>query len=70
LAAFLGTTLRAIGRGFGSGILDLSEASVFHAEESRAIASVVTMAVDRNEAARVDWITAFLCGESRDSSRP
>ena len=70
LAAFLGATLRAIGRGFGNGILDLSEASVSHASESRAIASVVTMAVDRNEAARVDRITAFLCDESRDSSRP
>ena len=70
LAAFLGATLRAIGRGFGNGILDLSEASVSHARESRAIASVVTMAVDRNEAARVERITAFLCDESRDSSRP
>ena len=70
LAAFLGATLRAIGRGFGNGILDLSEASVSHASESRAIASVVTMAVDRNEAARVERITAFLCDESRDESRP
>src|ERR1700722_9726025 len=59
----LGTTLRAIGRGFGSGILGLG------GEASPASARVVVIAVDRNAAARVVGITAFLCVESGNGSR-
>src|ERR1700761_3926660 len=66
----LGTTLRAIGRGFGSGILDLAAASVAHAANPTASARVVVIAVDRNAAARAEGITAFLCVESRNGSCP
>jgi hypothetical protein len=67
---FLGTTLRAIGRGLGSGTFDLAEASAAQADNPTASARVVAIAVDCNAAARADWVTAFLCGESRDGSRP
>jgi hypothetical protein len=67
LAVFFGTTLRAIGRGLGSGILDLAEASAAQPDNPTASARVVAMAVDCNAAARADFVTAFLCGESRDS---
>jgi hypothetical protein len=71
----LGTTLRAIGRGFGSGILGLAaDASLAHAANPKtkpeASARVVVIAVDRNAAARADWVTAFLCVESRNGARP
>jgi hypothetical protein len=62
-----GTTLRAIGRGFGSGILVLADASVAQADNPTASARVVAIAVDCNAAARADWVTAFLCGESQDN---
>jgi hypothetical protein len=60
-----GTTLRAIGRGLGSGIFGLAEASPAQADNPTASAKVVAIAVDCNAAARADWVTAFLCGESR-----
>ena len=60
----LGTMLRAIGRGFGSGILGLADASAAHTDNPTANARVVAIAVDRNAAARAEWVTAFLCGES------
>jgi hypothetical protein len=70
----LGTTLRAIGRGFGSGILGLAaDASLAHAANPKirpeASARVVVIAVDRNAAARADLVTAFLCVESRNGAR-
>jgi hypothetical protein len=69
-----GTTLRAIGRGFGSGILGLAaDASLAHAANPKispeASARVVVIAVDRNAAARADLVTAFLCVESRNGAR-
>jgi hypothetical protein len=67
---FLGTTLRAIGRGLGSGTFDLAAASAAQADNPTASARVVAIAVDCNAAARADWVTAFLCDESRDDSRP
>jgi hypothetical protein len=57
--------LRAIGRGFGKGIFDLVEASAVQADNPTASAKVVAIAVDCKAAARADWVTAFLCGESR-----
>jgi hypothetical protein len=66
----LGTTLRAIGRGFGSGILGLAaDASPAHAANPTTSAKVVVIAVDRNAAARADWVTAFLCVESWNGAR-
>jgi hypothetical protein len=56
----LGTTFRAIGRGFGNGTFGLGAASTAKADKPTAIARVVTKAVDRNAAARADRITAFL----------
>jgi hypothetical protein len=56
----LGTTLRAIGRGFGSGMLGLADASVAHTANPTASARVVVIAVDRNAAARAEGVTAFL----------
>jgi hypothetical protein len=67
----LGTTLRAIGRGFGNGILAFGEASAAaHAANPTASARVVVIAVDRNAAARAEGGTAFLCIESRIGGRP
>jgi hypothetical protein len=68
LAEVLGTTLRAIGRGFGSGTLGLVAASAANADNptasARLVARAVDKAVDRNAAARADWVTSFLRGES------
>jgi hypothetical protein len=55
-----GTTLRAIGRGFGSGTFGLAQASAANTDSPSA--RPVTNAVDRNAAFRV--FTAFLRGES------
>jgi len=63
-AAVWGTTLRAIGRGFGSGTFGLVAASAVHADNPTASARLVAKAVDRNAAARADGVTAFLRGES------
>ena len=61
-AVDLGTTLRAIGRGFGSGTFGLAQASSGKAASPTASARLVASAVDRKAAARAEGITAFLCG--------
>jgi hypothetical protein len=58
----LGTTLRAIGRGFGNGTLGLAEASA--AQIPAASIRLVAKAVDRNAAAREGAVTTFPDGES------
>jgi hypothetical protein len=65
----LGTTLRAIGRGFGNGtFLGLAQASPVNADNptasARQVARVADKAVDRNAAGRRDGVTAFFRGES------
>src|SRR6185503_5087091 len=55
----LGTTLRAIGRGFGSGTFGLAQASTGRADNPIASARLVASAVDRNAAARAEGVTAF-----------
>ncbi|WP_454622475.1 hypothetical protein [Bradyrhizobium cenepequi] len=61
-----GTTLRAIGRGFGTGTFGPAAASAIAANANTS-ASDVAKAVDRNAAARGEGVTAFLCGgESSD----
>jgi hypothetical protein len=63
--AGLGTTLRAIGRGFGSGTFALAaQASATNADHPTASARLVANALDRNAAARMRGFTAFLRGES------
>lgn len=56
----LGTTLRAIGRGFGSGTFDLATCSFAQACEPTSSTSVVAIAVERKAAVRTDLVTAFL----------
>jgi hypothetical protein len=68
LADVVGTTLRAIGRGFGNGTFGLARASAAHADNPTASARLVAKAVDRSAAARVDRVTAFLGGESFNRS--
>jgi hypothetical protein len=51
-AEVLGTTLRAIGRGFGNGTFGFACASDAHADNPTASARLVASAVDRNAAAR------------------
>jgi hypothetical protein len=60
----VGTTLRAIGRGFGNGTLGLGAASTANADNPTASARVVANAVDRNAAAQADRVTIFSGGES------
>jgi hypothetical protein len=65
----LGTTLRAIGLGFGNGtFLGLAQASPLNADNptasARHVAKAVDKAVDRNAAGRLDGVTAFFRGES------
>jgi hypothetical protein len=60
----LGTTLRAIGRGFGSGTFGVADASIAQADHPTASTRLVAKAVDRNAAARGDRVTTFLRGES------
>jgi hypothetical protein len=57
-----GTTLRAIGRGFGTGTFDFAQLSRGKEVSPIASARLVASAVDRNAAARAEGITAFLCG--------
>ena len=64
LAVVLGTTLRAIGRGFGKGTFFLAAASAVHADDPRASARIVAKAVARKAATRAVGVTAFLRGES------
>jgi hypothetical protein len=70
LAEALGTTLRAIGRGFGSGTVGVAQASAANTDNPTASARLVANAVDRNAAARNDGVTAFLRGESLNRSSP
>jgi hypothetical protein len=70
LAAEPGTTLRAIGRGFGNGTFGLAQASAAHPDNPSASARLVARAVDRRAAARADGVTAFLRGESCNGGRP
>jgi hypothetical protein len=70
LGEVLGTTLRAIGRGFGSGTVVVAEASAANTDNPTASARPVANAVDRNAAARNDGVTAFLRGESVNRSSP
>ena len=65
-AVCCGTTLRAIGRGFGNGTLGLATASTVKADNPTASARLVANAVDRNAAARTGRVTAFPSGESFD----
>jgi hypothetical protein len=65
----LGTTLRAIGRGLGSGTFGLVAASFAHADHPSASTRLVAKAVDRNMAARENGVTAFLRGESFSGRR-
>jgi len=58
----LGTTLRAIGRGFGNGTFGFAQAFAEIADNPTASARLVASAVDRNAAARTERVTAFLCG--------
>jgi hypothetical protein len=63
----LGTTLRAIGRGFGSGTLglaDLAEASIANADNATASARLVLKAVHRIAAARAKGVTVLFRSES------
>lgn len=68
LAEELGAMLRTIGRGFGNGTFGLAQASVANADNSTTSARLVANAVDRNAAARVGEVTAFLRGESFNRS--
>jgi hypothetical protein len=70
LAEVLGTTLRAIGRGFGSGTWGPAHASAANTDNPAASAKLVAKAVDRNAAARNNGVTAFLRGESLNRSSP
>ena len=64
LAEVVGTTLRAIGRGFGSGTFGLAQASAANTDNPTDSTRLVANAVDRNAAAREDGVTAFPDGES------
>src|SRR3981081_1806205 len=68
--AALGTTLRAIGRGFGNGTFGLAEASAAHPDSPTASTRLVASAVERNAAARGDEVTAFPDDESFNRSSP
>jgi phosphohistidine swiveling domain-containing protein len=70
LVEALGTTLRAIGRGFGSGTVGVAQASAANTDNPTASAKLVANAVDRNAAARNDGVTAFLRRESLNRSSP
>ena len=70
LLEVLGTTLRAIGRGFGRGTFGLAQASAANPDSPTASARLVARAFDRSAAAREDGFTAFLRGESFNRSSP
>src|SRR5580692_3894426 len=59
----LGTMLRAIGRGFGSGTFELAAASAADAGNPTASAKLVAHTVDRKAAVREDWVTTCPRGE-------
>jgi hypothetical protein len=60
----LGTTLRAIGRGFGNGTFGLAQASTANAGNATASTSPVLRAVHRIAIARANGLTALFPGES------
>jgi hypothetical protein len=62
LGVVLGTTLRAIGRGFGNGTFALAQASAASADSPTASVRLAAKAVDRKAAVRAEGITALLCG--------
>ena len=64
LADVAGTTLRAIGRGFGSGTFGLAQASAATTDNPTDSSRLAANAVGRNTAAREDGVTAFPDGES------
>ena len=64
LADVVGTTLRAIGRGFGRGTFGLAQASAANSDSPTDSTRLVASALDRNAAAREDGVTAFPDGES------
>src|SRR6266403_1109022 len=70
LVEALGTTLRPMGRGFGSGTVGVAQASAANTDNPTASAKLVANAVDRNAAARNDGVTAFLRRESLNRSSP
>jgi hypothetical protein len=67
----LGTTLRAIGRGFGSGTLEAAQASgeAKPIPAAKPIAKLIAKPVDR-KAAHAKEVTAFPRPESFKRSRP
>jgi len=58
-APVFGTTLRAIGRGFGSGIFGVAQAWPVPPDHPTASTRLVAKAVDRKAAARADKVTVF-----------
>jgi hypothetical protein len=70
LGEVVGTTLRAIGRGCGSGTVGVAQASTANTDNATASARLVADAVDRNAVARNDGVTVFLRGESLNRSSP
>jgi hypothetical protein len=65
-----GTTLRAMGRAFGNGMLGLAQASAPKADKPTASARLVASAVDRKAAERLNRVKAFPQGESIDRASP
>jgi hypothetical protein len=68
-----GTTLRAIGRGFGNGtfgLSDLAKASAANADKPTASARLAAKAVHRIAIARANGVTALFPGESSNRGRP
>jgi len=68
-AVVFGTTLRAIGRGFGNGTFGFAQTSV-PTTSPIAKARPVASAVDRNTAAWTDRVTGFPADESFDLTSP
>ena len=60
----LGTTLRAIGRGFGNGTFGVAPASPENTDNPAASAKLVLSAVHRIAVARTNGLTALFPGES------
>jgi hypothetical protein len=67
-AVVFGTTLRAIGRGFGNGTFALAHASA--ADNPTASARLAPKVVHRIAVARANGVTALFPGESSNRGRP
>jgi hypothetical protein len=68
-----GTTLRAIGRGFGNGtfgLSDLAKASAANTDNPTASVRLAPKAVHRIAVARANGVTALFPGESSNRGRP